>query len=126
MELMAAFEIGRRAQAEQGGERPVFRSPEDVARRMVPLLRDRQTEVFYVLVMDSKNALKIDVELSIGTLNASLVHPREVYKVAIDNGAAPSLSFTTTRVATRAEQRGHRHNAAAGGGWVIIGSCMTT
>jgi len=88
MELMAAFEIGRRAQAEQGGERPVFRSPEDVARRMVPLLRDRQTEVFYVLVMDSKNALKIDVELSVGTLNASLVHPREVYKVAIDNGAA--------------------------------------
>jgi len=88
LELLAAFEIGRRAQAEHEHERPVFRSPQDVARRMVPLLRDRTTEVFYVLVMDAKNALKIDVELSIGTLNASLVHPREVYKVAIDNGAA--------------------------------------
>ena len=88
LELLAAFEIGRRAQAECERERPIFRSPEDVARRMVPLLRDRTTEVFYVLVMDAKNALKIDVELSIGTLNASLVHPREVYKVAIDNGAA--------------------------------------
>jgi DNA repair protein RadC len=88
LELLAAFEIGRRAQAEGERPRPVFRSPEDVARRMVPLLRDRKTEVFYVLVMDAKNALKIDVELSIGTLNASLVHPREVYKVAIDNGAA--------------------------------------
>ncbi|MCC6395914.1 MAG: DNA repair protein RadC [Bacteroidetes bacterium] len=88
LELLAAFEIGRRAQAEQEEVRPVFRSPEDVARRMVPLLRDRKTEVFYVLVMDAKNALKIDVELSVGTLNASLVHPREVYKVAIDNGAA--------------------------------------
>jgi DNA repair protein RadC len=88
LELLAAFEIGRRAQAEHEHERPVFRSPQDVARRMVPLLRDRTTEVFYVLIMDSKNALKIDVELSIGTLNASLVHPREVYKVAIDNGAA--------------------------------------
>ncbi len=88
LELLAAFEVGRRAQAEQEEIRPVFRSPEDVARRMVPLLRDRKTEVFYVLVMDAKNALKIDVELSVGTLNASLVHPREVYKVAIDNGAA--------------------------------------
>lgn len=88
MELLAAFELGRRAQAEPDEPRPVLRSPDDVARRMIPLLRDRKTEVFTVLVLDARNALVIDIELSVGTLNASLVHPREVYKAAIDHGAA--------------------------------------
>jgi DNA repair protein RadC len=45
-------------------------------------------EVFHVLVLDAQNGLKRDVELTRGTLNASLVHPREVFKVAIDSRAA--------------------------------------
>lgn len=88
LELLSAFELGRRSQAEHEVERPILRSPEDVARRMVPMLRDRKTEVFYVLVLDARNALKMELEISSGTLNASLVHPREVFKAAIDNVAA--------------------------------------
>jgi DNA repair protein RadC len=88
VELIAAFELGRRVQAEPDAERPIIRSPEDVARHMVPLLRDRTNEVFFVLLLDAKNALRAKVEVTSGTLNASLVHPREVYKVAIDNRAA--------------------------------------
>ena len=87
-ELVAAFEIGRRAQAEPEEEWPIIRSPEDVARCMVPLLRDRANEVFFVLLLDAKNAMRSRVEISSGTLNASLVHPREVYKAAIDHRAA--------------------------------------
>lgn len=88
VELLAAFEIGRRMQAEPEEECPIIRSPEDAARCIVPLLRDRTNEVFFVLLLDAKNALKSQVEVTSGTLNASLVHPREVYKVAIDNRAA--------------------------------------
>jgi DNA repair protein RadC len=88
VELIAAFEIGRRMQAEPDEVRPIVRSPEDVARHMVPLLRDRPNEVFFVLLLDAKNALRSKVEITSGTLNASLVHPREVYKVAIDQRAA--------------------------------------
>jgi len=88
VELIAAFEIGRRAQAEPDEEWPIIHSPEDVARYMVPLLRDRTNEVFFVLLLDSKNALRSKVEITSGTLKASLVHPREVYKVAIDQRAA--------------------------------------
>jgi DNA repair protein RadC len=88
VELIAAFEIGRRVQAEPDEEWPIIHSPEDVARYMVPLLRDRTNEVFFVLLLDSKNALRSKVEITSGTLNASLVHPREVYKVAIDQRAA--------------------------------------
>jgi DNA repair protein RadC len=51
-------------------------------------LRERATEAFFVLLLDAKNALRAKVEITSGTLNASLVHPREVYKVAIDQRAA--------------------------------------
>jgi DNA repair protein RadC len=88
VELIAAFEIGRRMQAEPDEEWPIIHSPEDVARHMVPLLRDRTNEVFVVLMLDAKNALRSKIEITSGTLNASLVHPREVYKVAIDHRAA--------------------------------------
>jgi len=88
VELLAAFEIGRRVQAMRGPASAVIRTPEDVACRMIPLLRDRPIEVFTLLVLDAKNAVKCDLELSAGTLNASLVHPREVFKAAIDRMAA--------------------------------------
>jgi DNA repair protein RadC len=88
VELVAAFEIGRRMQAEPEEPWPVIHSPEDVARHMVPLLRERATEAFFVLLLDAKNALRAKVEITSGTLNASLVHPREVYKAAIDQRAA--------------------------------------
>ncbi len=88
VELLAVIEIGRRIEALEDAARPVIHSPADVARHMIPLLRDRSTEVFYLLPLDAKNGLKGELELSHGTLNASLVHPREVYKAAIDNVAA--------------------------------------
>ena len=44
-----------------------------------------------MLVLDAQNALRTLAEVSSGTLNASLVHPREVFRVAIENGAAAVL-----------------------------------
>jgi DNA repair protein RadC len=88
VELLAAFEIGRRLEARGHEERTIVRSPEDVARVMIPRMRDLTSEEFYVLVLDAQNGLKEEVRLTAGTLNASLVHPREVFKVAIDHRAA--------------------------------------
>lgn len=88
VELIAAFELGRRSREERNGEKLILRSPDDVARYMMPLIRDRDTEGFYVLLLDAQNGLKRQVELTTGTLNASLVHPREVFKTAIDGLAA--------------------------------------
>ncbi|MDH4069752.1 MAG: DNA repair protein RadC [Ignavibacteria bacterium] len=87
-ELVASFEIGRRVQGALSGEQPILRSPANVAAIMVPLLRDAPCEKFHVLVLDSKNGLIKNIELTSGTLNASLVHPREVFKSAIDNRGA--------------------------------------
>ena len=86
--LLAAFELGRRMQRETPEDGAVIRSPEDVAGLMIPVLRDAACEKFHVLALDSRNGVIRNVELTSGTLNASLVHPREVFKTAIDHRAA--------------------------------------
>lgn len=88
VELVSTFEIGRRVQGTVETEKTIIRSPEDVAAIMIPRLRDATREMFFVLVLDSKNGLVREIELTSGTLNASLVHPREVFKAAIDHRAA--------------------------------------
>jgi DNA repair protein RadC len=92
VELLAAFEIGRRVQAHNGGEKFVVTSPDLVAQRMIPRLRDKKSEAFWVLLLDVRNCLIHEEELTTGTLNASLVHPREVFKVAIDRVAASVIA----------------------------------
>jgi DNA repair protein RadC len=89
--ILAAFEIGRRLQSDNGGTRTTLRTPEDAARLVIPRLRDLTHEVFAVLVLDTQNGVLATVELSRGTLNASLVHPREVFKAAIDHVGAAVL-----------------------------------
>jgi len=86
--IAAAFELGRRVQAEPSRERALIRTPDDVAARMIPRLRELRVEVFVVLFLDARNGITGETELSRGTLNASLVHPREVFKAAIDACAA--------------------------------------
>jgi DNA repair protein RadC len=83
--LIAGVEVGRRLQLPRAGRQAILSTPAQAAAHVVPLLRDRMQEVFVVLVLDAKNALKAHVELTRGILSASLVHPREVYKAAIDH-----------------------------------------
>jgi DNA repair protein RadC len=92
VELLAAFEIGRRVQGQNGEEKIVLTTPEQVAQRMIPRLRETKHESFWVLLLDTRNCLMHEQELTIGTLNASLVHPREVFKVAIDRVAASVIA----------------------------------
>jgi DNA repair protein RadC len=88
VELLAAFELGRRVETHRDEEKVVIRSPEDVAGIMIPKLRHATQEVFLVLMLDSKNAMRSEVEVTKGTLNASLVHPREIFRAAIRHLAA--------------------------------------
>jgi DNA repair protein RadC len=86
--LVSAFELSRRLHAREGEKLDVVRSPEDVAARYIPKLRDLKNEVFLVLLLNSANGIFKEVEISRGSLNASVVHPREVFKRAIDELAA--------------------------------------
>jgi DNA repair protein RadC len=86
--VVAAFELGRRTQAEPARHSASVRTPDDVAARMIPRLGGLRVEVFIVLLLDTRNCVTAELELFRGTLNASLVHPREVFKAAIDALAA--------------------------------------
>lgn len=62
--------------------------PEDAAQLFREFIGDRDREVFCIMTLDTKNQPTALHEVSCGTLNASLVHPREIYKLCILNNAA--------------------------------------
>jgi DNA repair protein RadC len=82
--LQAALEIGRRMTQEQMSERSAIRSPADVFHLLEPETRRLDAEVFWTLHLDAKNRLaEAPKEISRGLLDASLVHPREVFSAAV-------------------------------------------
>jgi DNA repair protein RadC len=86
--LVAAFELTRRLRSRGNGEKIILGSPDRVFEHVGPLMEDLKKEVFRVLLLDSQNGLLRDVVVSEGTLSASLVHAREVFKPAIVESAA--------------------------------------
>jgi len=88
VQLMAAFEIGRRVESQRGGERVQVSSPEDVAAIYGPLLRDLKREVFKVVLLNTANVIMNDYTISEGGLAASIVEPRAVFKQAVLENAA--------------------------------------
>lgn len=88
-QIKAALEIGRRLVQENIGERPRIASPEEAAAVLRERARSLDREVFWVLLLDTKNRLICPpCEVSKGTLNSSLVHPREIFKPAVQHSAA--------------------------------------
>ena len=87
VQLKAAFALASRLPATREA-RPMLRTPRDVADRLREEMQHFEVEEFHVLMLDTKNRLIRDIKVSKGTLNASLVHPREVFREAIRAGAA--------------------------------------
>jgi DNA repair protein RadC len=86
--ILAAFEVGRRIQSGTVEKRKKIDSPADIVQYYLPRLGSEKREIFTVILMDSGNRIIRDVAISQGTLNASIVHPREVFKAAVDHLAA--------------------------------------
>jgi DNA repair protein RadC len=86
--LVSAFELTRRLRSRTPGTRILLSSPTQVYAAFGPLMEDLSREVFRVALLDAQNGLLRDLVVSEGTLSASLVHPREVFKPAILESAA--------------------------------------
>lgn len=86
--IVAALELGRRLSAEPALQSDRIRGPADVFERLGPRLRDRKQEEFWALYLDSQNRILCDRCITVGLLNSSLVHPREVFAPAITHAAA--------------------------------------
>jgi len=86
--LLAALELGRRLAARRLRIGDAIRGPEDIHRHFHPRLRDVPHERFLVVLLDGRHRVQGEVLTSQGTLTASLVHPREVFRPALREGAA--------------------------------------
>lgn len=69
-------------------ERPYISTPYDVAAIMQPVVELLAEERMYVMLLSTKNRVNAIQEVSVGSLNASIVHPREIFKAAILSNAA--------------------------------------
>lgn len=87
-QILAAIELGKRLSRTTGPERYTIASPADVASLFMEEMRYRKKEVFKVLFLNTKNEIIFTEDVSIGNLNSSIVHPREVFRSAVKRGAA--------------------------------------
>jgi DNA repair protein RadC len=86
--LVAAFALARKMAADLRNESPVLDTPEAVANLLREDNRLREVETFQILMLNTRRRLIRLEQISQGTLDTLLVHPREVFKAAISAGAA--------------------------------------
>ncbi len=86
--ILAAVELGRRIGQVRNPGRPVVSSPADVDRLLRGRIANLDRENFVVVLLNTKNEVIETSTVSVGTLGASLVHPREVFKPAVRASAA--------------------------------------
>jgi DNA repair protein RadC len=72
----------------RGKTPPAISKPEHVYRLVFPRLKDEKREHFVALYLSARNTVIAQETVSVGSLNASIVHPREVYRPAILHSAA--------------------------------------
>lgn len=86
--VVAGIELGRRLSQKEPGKRRLIRNPKDAAELMMGELRYQTKEHFIALLLSTKNHVIARAIISVGSLNASIVHPRELFREAISHSAA--------------------------------------
>lgn len=92
-QIVAAIELGRRSLVRGRAARLQVTNPRTVAEFLIPQYGARTVEQFGVVLLDTKHRVLRTTVLSVGTLDASLVHPREVFREAAAAGAAAIVLF---------------------------------
>jgi len=88
-QIKAAFELANRLEGyAEAGDKPLVKTSDDVASVVSGRLKGKKKEHFLALLLDTRKRLIKVAEISIGSLDSSIVHPREVFKEAISASAA--------------------------------------
>lgn len=85
--LIAGLELGKRLGMMDRYDKIAYNNPQTVAEYFYNHYLDASTEEFMILMLDSKNKMIGIDSISVGTINQTLVHPREVYKNPIKRSA---------------------------------------
>lgn len=88
VQLLAAIELGRRLAQMQVHNRFTIRSPQDAASFLMPEMSSLNQEHFVTLFLNTKNQVIHKQTIFIGSLNSSIVHPREIFREAVKRSAA--------------------------------------
>ena len=92
-QLIAAIEAGRRSLMRARRERPQIQTAMDAAQLLVPQYGSHPVEQFGLLLLDTKRRVLRTTLVSMGTIDASIVHPREVFRAAANARAASLILF---------------------------------
>jgi DNA repair protein RadC len=92
-QVLAAVELGRRTLTRAGRQRVQVTTPRTVAELLLPLYGNRPVEQFGVVLLDTKHRVMRTTIVTVGTLDASIVHPREIFREAAAGGAAAIVVF---------------------------------
>ena len=92
-QVLAAVELGRRTLTRADRHRVQITSPRMVAELLLPLYGNRPVEQFGVVLLDTKHRVMRTTIVTVGTLDASIVHPREIFREAAAAGAAAIVVF---------------------------------
>ena len=94
-QILAALELGRRTLARSPSARLQIRGARDVATYLAPRFGSGGVEQFGILLLDTRHRVMRTAVLTIGTLNRSVVEPRDVFRAAAAGGAAAIVVFHT-------------------------------
>lgn len=92
-QILAAVELGRRTLAHAPSARLRIRGPEDAAAYLLPRFGSRGVEQFGIMLLDARHRVMRTAVLSVGTLNSSIVEPRDVFREAAMGGATAIVIF---------------------------------
>lgn len=87
-QIIACFELGKRLAAFKEDKRPVIKNAKDIAKLFIPEMSALEKEHFKGVYLDSRKRIIKQENIFIGSLNESVVHPREIFKIALDENAA--------------------------------------
>ncbi len=88
LQLLTVMEVARRVLSQQGEDEPLLDRPEQIVAHLRPVVAGLEVEKFWVLCLNRRNRLLKRVELTSGTAHATLAHPREVFRIAVREGAS--------------------------------------
>ena len=92
-QVVAAVELGRRTLTRAGRDRVQVTTPRAVAELLLPLYGNRPVEQLGVVLLDTKHRVMRTTVVTVGTLDASIMHPREIFREATAAGAAAIVVF---------------------------------
>ena len=87
-QIVSVFELSRRLETYIEEQKPKVSCPDEIYRFIYPKIREEKQEKFIILCLDTKNQIISDKTIFIGSLDSSIVHPREIFKTALLMSAA--------------------------------------